>query len=190
MTLKSLATPSKSGHQLNHHTIAKILKSFGKAKRRPRKKPYLNNIHKYKRRTHCRAEKARRRNNRRVCWSDEVTFECGEDMTTFWVTRGPGRDEEYADKNLRPSFKSRRVTIGVWSCFCGDHMGPLYILPNGENMTAKRYHWVLQRYFIPFYNRMRALYGEEVVIQEDNAPWHTAKAITNYLSNKGINRMK
>jgi hypothetical protein len=29
-----------------------------------------------------------------------VTFEVGEDLETFWVTRGPGREEEYALKNL------------------------------------------------------------------------------------------
>jgi len=36
---------------------------------------------------------------------------------------------------------------------------------------------------------MRRKYGDEVVIQEDNAPWHTAKLITKYLTNKKINRM-
>jgi transposase len=136
MTLKVLATPSKSGAKLNHHTVAIILKSFGKAKRRPRKKPFLNPLHKKKRREHCRAEKAIKRNNQRVCWSDEVTFEVGEDLNTFWVTRGSGREEEYADRNLRPTFKSGRTTVGAWSCFCGDEMGPLYMLPEGENMTA------------------------------------------------------
>jgi transposase len=35
MTLKALATPSKSGKELHHHTVAIVLKSFGKAKRRP-----------------------------------------------------------------------------------------------------------------------------------------------------------
>jgi len=30
MTLKSLATPSKSGKKLHYHTVAIILKSFGK----------------------------------------------------------------------------------------------------------------------------------------------------------------
>jgi hypothetical protein len=40
------------------------------------------------------------RDNRKVCWSDEVTFEVGEDLKTFWVTRGPGREEEYASKTF------------------------------------------------------------------------------------------
>jgi hypothetical protein len=29
-----------------------------------------------------------------------VTFEVGENLETFWVTRGLGREEEYASKNL------------------------------------------------------------------------------------------
>ena len=114
----------------------------------------------------------------------------GEDLNTFWVTRSSRRKEEYVDRNLQPTFKSGRTTVGAWSCFGGDEMGPLYMLPEGENMTAKRYKYVLQRYFIPFYERMRSKYGNEVVMQEDNAPWHTAKIITKYLKNKKIKRMK
>jgi len=99
-----------------------------------------------------------------------VTFEVGEDLNTFWVTRAPGREEEYTDKNLRPTFKSGRTTVGVWSYFCGDEMGPLYMLPEGKTMIAKQYKWALQKHFIPFYERMRRKYGNKVVIQEDNTP--------------------
>jgi hypothetical protein len=74
-----------------------------------------------------------------VCWSNEVTFKVREDLRGFFMTRGPGREEEYADKNLRPTFKSGRTSIGVWSCFYRDEIGPLYMLPEGENITAKRY---------------------------------------------------
>jgi transposase len=190
MPLKALATPSKSGKRLNHHTVAIILKSFGKAKRRPRKKPFLTDEHRLRRRIHCRAERDMERDNRKVCWSDEVTFEVGEDLRTFYVTRAAGREDEYATKNLRPTFKSGRKSVGVWSCFCGDEMGPLYMLPEGETMTAKRYKYVLQRLFIPFYERMRAKHGEEVVMQEDNASWHRAGIVERYLTNKKVNRIK
>ena len=40
-SLKVLCTPSKSGHKLYTTTIRQILKSYGKAKRKPRRKPYL-----------------------------------------------------------------------------------------------------------------------------------------------------
>ena len=66
MTLKSLATPLKLGYKLNHYTVAKILKRHRKVKRRPRKKPYLNNIYKRKRTKHYKDEKALLRDNRRV----------------------------------------------------------------------------------------------------------------------------
>ena len=66
MTLKALSTPSKSGKKLNHHTIAIILKSFGKNKRRPRKKPFLTPLHKQRRRFHYREERSIKRDNRKV----------------------------------------------------------------------------------------------------------------------------
>jgi hypothetical protein len=66
MTLEALSTPSKSGKKLNYYTIVITLKSFGKAKHRPRKKPFLNTLYKKKRREHCRAEKAMGRDNKRV----------------------------------------------------------------------------------------------------------------------------
>lgn len=91
-------------------------------------------------------------------------FEVREDLTTFWVIRGPGRAEEYTSKNLRPSFKSGRTTVGVWSYFYRDEMGPLYILLEGQNMTAKCYHYMLQRLFILFYNRMREKYSDKVIM--------------------------
>jgi hypothetical protein len=43
-------------------------------------------------------------------------------------------------------------------------MGPLYILPKGEHIIAKRYKYVLQRLFILFYNKIRRKYSNKVVI--------------------------
>jgi hypothetical protein len=113
ISLKSLTTPSKSGKRLNHHTVVIILKSFGKVKRRPRKKPFLTPLHKQKRRFHCRDERIIKRDNKKVYWSNEVTFKVGENLIGFWVTRGAGREEEYTDKHLRPTFKSGRTSMGI-----------------------------------------------------------------------------
>jgi hypothetical protein len=67
----------------------------------------------------------------------------GEDFRGFFITRGLRREEEYIEKNLRPTFKSGRTSIGVWSYFYKDEMGPLYMLLQGETITAKRYKYVL-----------------------------------------------
>jgi hypothetical protein len=42
-----------------------------------------------------------------------VTFEIGEDLRGFWVTREARREEEYTDKNLQPIFKSGRTSMGI-----------------------------------------------------------------------------
>jgi hypothetical protein len=90
-----------------------------------------------------------------VCWSDKVMFEVGEDGSIYYVTRGlkegclRGRGE-----NLRPTFKSGRTSVGVWSCYCRDEMGPLVIIEKGGRMTGKRYLKTVEKYFLPFYKRM------------------------------------
>src|ERR1700733_5470649 len=91
------------------------------------------------------------------------------DNTVFWVTRALGKGEEWLKKNLKKSLKSGRQAVGVWSCFCRPHMWPLVIIPKGGIITAVRYKEVLQQHLIPFYKRMRRLYGSDMVIQEDNA---------------------
>jgi hypothetical protein len=89
-----------------------------------------------------------------VCWSDEAIFYVGEDGNVYYVTRGPG--EEYEDRNLKPTFKSGQTSVGVWTCFCGDEMGPLVIIPKGGTMTAKRYTETLRKHFIPVGNNVNS----------------------------------
>jgi transposase len=183
-SLKLLATPSKSGVKLGRNTVRVVLKAFGKAKRVPRKKPWLWPENQKKCLTWTRVEKKRKRNWNTVCWSDKATFYIGEDNNVFYVTCGA--NEEFLAKNLRPTFKSRRTAVGVWTCFCGEDMGPLVIILKGGTMTAKRYIKVLKKYFIPFYRRMSCKYRPEVVMQEDNAPWHKAKTVRAFLEKQKV----
>ena len=104
------------------------------------------------------------------------------------MIKGPG--EEYEEKNLKPSFKSGRTLIGVWSCFCGNKMGPLVIIEKGGRMTRKRYLATLQEHFIPFYKRMVEKYGPNMIMQEDNALWHTAKVVRNYMREQRIPQLQ
>ena len=66
MPLKALATPSKSGKRLNHHTVTIILKSFSKAKRRPCKKPFLIDEHRLRCRIHYQIKRDIGRDNRKI----------------------------------------------------------------------------------------------------------------------------
>ena len=113
MPLKALKILFKSGKRFNTKTVAIIFESFSKAKRRLRKKPFLIDDYQLRRRIHCRAERDIERDNRKVYWSNKVTFEIREDLKTFFVTKGARREEEYTTKNLRPTFRSGRTTVGI-----------------------------------------------------------------------------
>ena len=103
--------PSKLGYKLGRNTVSKILKAYGKAKRKPRKKPYLKPRHKYKRLIWYRQQKKTKRNYSKIYWSDKVIFYIREDGNTIYVTYRPR--EEYLEKNLKPSFKSGRTSVWV-----------------------------------------------------------------------------
>jgi transposase len=57
-------------------------------------------------------------------------------------------------------------------------------------MTAKRYPKTVKEHFVPFYKRMVRKYGPEVVMQEDNTPWHTAKILRRYLRLQGVSLLQ
>jgi transposase len=102
-SLYALASPSKSGIEIGRNLVRKVLKKYGKAKRKPHIKPLISTTNKKKRSRFCRAKKKSKRNYNKVCWSDEVTFYTGANNTVFWVTRASGKGEEWLEKNLMPS---------------------------------------------------------------------------------------
>jgi hypothetical protein len=82
-SLFALATLSKSGVEIGRNLVRKVLKKYGKAKRKPRTKPYISPINKKKRGKFCRAKKKGKRNWNKMCWLDEVTFYTSADNTVF-----------------------------------------------------------------------------------------------------------
>jgi hypothetical protein len=66
-TLYALGSPSKLTYKLSRNTVWKILKVYGKAKRKPCKKPYLKPEHKLKRVIWSKQEKRVKRDYNKVC---------------------------------------------------------------------------------------------------------------------------
>lgn len=67
MTLKAFRSLFKSSKKLNYYTVAKILKQNGKAKHQLRKKPFFIKEYKKRRIKHCKAKKAIKKDNQKVC---------------------------------------------------------------------------------------------------------------------------
>ena len=111
-TLACLSTPGKSGYRIHINTTRKYLAKNEYYAFRPRRKPYLTENHKKE-----RVRWARIHQNwsledwALVAFSDESTFELGVDTSPPWVRRKRGT--AYESRNLKPTFKSGRSSVGI-----------------------------------------------------------------------------
>jgi hypothetical protein len=106
-----------------------------------------------------------------IYWSDEAYFWVGEDTRDIYITRSP--NETYLSDCLLPTHKGQRVKIGVWGCFYGPFRGPLVVLPQGTVMNRDTYtDKIFIPHFLPFYLKMKSIFGSGVYLQEDNATYH------------------
>jgi len=142
-TLTYLSTPGKSGYRMHINTTRKYLAKNEYYAFRPRRMPYLTAAHK----------------KERVCWariyqnwgledwalvafSDESTFEIGINTTPPWVRRKQGT--AYESRNLKPTFKPGRSSVGIWGCISLFKKDPLVILAKGARMNSKSYIQVMK----------------------------------------------
>ena len=63
------------------------------------------------------------------------------------------------------------------------------IIEKGGRMNATRYLEIVKKYFLPFYRRIQEKYSSDIVIQEDNTSWYTAKVVRAYLDKQGVKRL-
>lgn len=70
----------------------------------------------------------------KIYHSNESSYKIGFDSNNYYITQTP--KEEWLERNLKPTFKSRRKYISVWGCFCRQEIGLIIILEKGLKMTA------------------------------------------------------
>ena len=184
--LAILGTPSKSGKALHKNTVRKYLKEYNKHRRRPRKKPYMKPVTRKKRVKWCK--QWRSVDPMKICHSDKSSYKIGFDSNNYWVTRTP--QEEMLERNLKPTFRSSRMYVSVWACFCGRELGPIVILEKGLKMTSKEYiDTVLKPHYVPFWRKMQRKYSTQnspVYMQQDNHSVHTAGIVKKYLAQSKV----
>ena len=61
------------------------------------------------------------------------------------------------DKNLAVSFKSKRVSIMIWTCFSGTRLGPVLIFEQGD-ISSDEYMDILYKELIPMIDDLMADY--------------------------------
>jgi transposase len=133
----------------------------------------------------------------KVIWSDESSVEIGRDTKPRWVFRR--EDERFKPECLKPSFKSKRVSIMVWGCFAGGKLGPLIAYPKG-GISSAEYIATLKEGLLPFIialnngednievDQIQVAMGDYIFMQ-DNAPIHTSAATRAFLTSHHITTM-
>jgi len=179
-------------------TVDKIISEAGFKLLMPRKKPFWRNGQKEKRK-----EFARRRRNWRRAWNwvvfvDEATIIYDPNPAGRKVRVRPG--EELEEKNLKPSFKSGRTSIGVYAGIVKggrtelilvrkrgeeERTGPRDRLGLNSHQYATEIH---QPYLIPFIEGLDRP-SNDIYLAADNAPWHAGVENRNLQADCGYQKL-
>ena len=110
---------------------------------------------------------------KKVCWSDEATFETGK-RGRIYVTRRP--EEMNCQTCIQSVYRSGRVSVMVWGAIGWDWKSLLVFLVKEEGMRgicSKAYlHQVLDDVIFPYYDSLSATQQQEFIFMEDGAKVH------------------
>ncbi|EEH06942.1 transposable element Tcb2 transposase [Histoplasma capsulatum G186AR] len=111
-------------------------------------------------------------------FSDESNFEVGLNVSSIFV--------RHPCQYLLPTFKSGRVTVGVWAAIGWDFKSELVFLPPGVRMNSSHYTSILSEFGYPHYERSSEKHGIAYWI-DAGAPYHTSKAVKEWTKNVWMN---
>ena len=129
----------------------------------------------------------------KVIWSDECIICIGQNPKHQRVLHTIGTAVE--DRNLVPSFKSKRVSIMIWACFSGNRLGPLLTFEQG-GIDSDEYMDILYEGLIPMIEDLLVVPEDSDTIQvadentllfmHDNAPCHKTEDVQRLLQENNI----
>ena len=164
-------------------TVVTVLRASDYHKRIQRPKPFLTKKQKALRLLFARKHKHwTEKDWENVMFTDECNIELGLDSRVIRVWRRPG--EEFLEECVKPTFKSGRTSVGMWSYVFGDEIGPVVLLdgrlngPTYVDQMLKEVVWPRIRH-IP--RRKERFY-----YMHDGAPCHRAKVASAYLQKQHI----
>ena len=113
-----------------------------------------------------------------VIWTDEALFKTDLDIRSCYVTRCKGTAIE--SRYLKPTFKSKRSSVGIWKAIVLRLKGPVHFLEKKSRMNLDIFiNKVLEGLKLPFYNQCIMKKGSIIWI-DDGACYYTSKMTTVY----------
>ena len=180
--LKELADGLNLG--VSDHTIRRAMKDVGINSHPAVVKPFISALNAKNRVDWCKDKVDwSLKKWKKVLWTDETSVEVqGTGSKRVMVWRKPG--ERFKQACLAPSFKSGRVSVMMWGCFVGKHLGPIVLFPKGK-INSKRYCELLEEHLLPFLSTL----PKNTIFVQDNAPIHTSKYTKLWMEENGIDAL-
>lgn len=166
---------------ISERTIRRRLKDAKFQTFRCKDVPYITKINKQKRLAFAKEHLNKPKEFwRRVLWTDESSFEYNSSKTKFFVKLPVEQRKKRRPVCQKVSHGGGSVMF--WGCVAYSGLGDF--VPIDGSMNQNRYLTTLNDHAFPSGDR---LIGESFILQQDNAPCHKARMITNYLKDVAVN---
>ena len=173
---------SELGQCISECTLRRRLYKIGMRAMKAVRKPFISKRHSRTRLTWCRRQKGWQLAQwQQVVWSDECVIQLWQESRGVVVRRSS--KERFHPDCVAPTVKHGGGSIMVWACFCWDQLGPIVVVPG--TIDQHKYKNILEQHLLPFLDRLKQD-GKNTVFQDDGAPCHRARSVTNWKAEKGI----
>jgi hypothetical protein len=178
----------ETGINVSRNLVIRELYRSGIRRLKPKKKPLLTKRNKSE-----RLQFAIHHLNWRDEWSD-VIFSDEKKFNVFSSDSGVrlwvDKCEVGTPAASLPTVKFSD-SVMVWACFSSRGVGRLYFMSAGEIINGATYIEILEAYLLPtIKSHFPGNTHRRVIFQQDNAPCHTAKLVSEWFVHRQINVMK
>ena len=94
------------------------------------------------------------------------------------------QQETHLEEGIQETVQAGGGQMSVWGGIHSTAKTPLVVYEGG--MTGVKYREVLEQQLVPY---ARGVFQNNFCLQDDNAPPHRARVVTNYLENEEIQRL-
>jgi hypothetical protein len=165
------------------NTLRAILKDYGIANWRAKKRPFLTEKHAAIRLAWCLEREHWTVDDWvKYMWSDECSVERGRGKAITWVFRTP--PQKYNKEMIDSYKKGKDVSVMVWGCFWGGGRSDLYLL--NRDPTSKRGGYSANSYLELLDDQLPSCWQPGLVFMQDNASIHCAKKVKAWFSENAI----
>ena len=120
---------------------------------------------------------------RSVVWSDETTVrECPVGKDRYFFVHSARQNQKM---NVNPQKQQGGFSVMFWGCFSWYGFGPLVALE--KSMDSDEYIRILDHHVSPHLSLVHEKHQSDILFQQDNAPCHKSKKVTDHLSRGNIN---